>query len=30
VMHALPKHLTTMPNPCTGVPANPWCRAKKA
>ena len=20
----------TMPNPCVGVPANPWCRAKKA
>lgn len=26
-MHALPKarKLPTMPNPCTGVPANPWC-----
>ena len=30
VMHPLPKHLATMPNPCAGVPANPWCRAKKA
>ncbi len=27
VMHALPKaeKLPTMPNPCAGVPANPWC-----
>jgi hypothetical protein len=25
VMHPLPKKLTTMPNPCDGVPANPWC-----
>ncbi len=24
-MHALPKNLPTMPNPCAGVPANPWC-----
>ena len=30
VMQPLPKHLATMPNPCAGVPANPWCRAKKA
>jgi hypothetical protein len=30
VMHQLPKHLATMPNPCVGVPSNPWCRAKKA
>jgi hypothetical protein len=29
VMHALPK-LKTMPNPCAGVPANPWCRASSA
>jgi hypothetical protein len=29
VMHRLPKHLATMPNPCAGVPANPWCRAKQ-
>ena len=21
----LPKNLTTMPNPCAGVPTNPWC-----
>jgi hypothetical protein len=26
MMHALPSHLATMPNPCAGVPANPWCR----
>jgi hypothetical protein len=25
VMHPLPKHLPTMPVPCAGVPANPWC-----
>jgi hypothetical protein len=25
VMHALPKHLPTMPYPCMGVPSNPWC-----
>ncbi|MGO9819914.1 MAG: hypothetical protein ACLPTJ_04575 [Solirubrobacteraceae bacterium] len=25
VMHPLPKHLPTMPYPCTGVPSNPWC-----
>jgi hypothetical protein len=31
VMHPLPKHLKTMPNPCAGVPSNPWCgRARKA
>jgi hypothetical protein len=30
VMHPLPKHLQTMPNPCHGVPANPWCRRHKA
>jgi hypothetical protein len=29
IMHALPKHLATMPNPCAGVPANPWCPARK-
>ena len=29
VMRPGPKHLATMPNPCAGVPANPWCRAKK-
>jgi hypothetical protein len=26
VMHPLPKHLRSMPNPCAGVPSNPWCR----
>jgi len=26
VMHPLPKGLKTMPDPCKGVPANPWCR----
>ena len=25
VMHPLPQHLATMPNPCAGVPANAWC-----
>ena len=25
VMHALPKHLPSMPFPCQGVPSNPWC-----
>jgi hypothetical protein len=29
-MHALPANLKTMPNPCAGVPANPWCRASAA
>jgi hypothetical protein len=24
IMHRLPK-LPTMPNPCAGVPNNPWC-----
>lgn len=28
VMHPLPKHLVSMPNPCAGVPANPWCSRK--
>jgi hypothetical protein len=27
VMHPLPKGLPTMPKPCAGVPANPWCPA---
>ena len=27
VMHRLPRNLPTMPNPCRGVPANPWCPA---
>jgi hypothetical protein len=25
IMHPVPKQ-KTMPNPCVGVPANPWCR----
>jgi hypothetical protein len=25
IMHPLPSHLRTMPDPCAGVPANPWC-----
>jgi hypothetical protein len=31
VMHPLPaaSKLPTMPNPCKGVPANPWCPASK-
>ncbi len=28
-MHPLPKGLKTMPNPCKGVPKNPWCPARK-
>ena len=27
VMHRLPRHLPTMPDPCTGAPRNPWCPA---
>jgi hypothetical protein len=29
VMHPLPRGLTTMPNPCAGVPRNPWCPVRK-
>ena len=29
VMHKLPKDLKTMPNPCKGVPANPWCQTQQ-
>lgn len=30
VMHPLPtKNLKSMPNPCKGVPGNPWCPAKR-
>lgn len=29
VMHPLPKGLPTMPDPCSGVPANPWCSGGK-
>jgi hypothetical protein len=28
VMHPLPSGLKTMPHPCAGVPANPWCPAR--
>jgi hypothetical protein len=30
-MHSLPKakKLPTMPDPCSGVPVNPWCPARK-
>jgi hypothetical protein len=27
VMHPLPSHLATMPDPCADVPVNPWCPA---
>jgi hypothetical protein len=27
-LHAVPK-LPSMPNPCAGVPSNPWCKANK-
>jgi hypothetical protein len=27
VMHPLPKGIPTMPNPCAGVPSDPWCQA---
>jgi hypothetical protein len=30
IMHPLPDALKTMPDPCAGVPANPWCRASSA
>jgi hypothetical protein len=29
MMHPLPRHLKSMPNPCAGVPANPWCPARR-
>jgi hypothetical protein len=31
IMHPLPpaRELPTMPNPCAGVPANPWCPAPR-
>jgi hypothetical protein len=28
VMHPLPPGLPTMPNPCAGTPANPWCNGQ--
>ncbi len=30
VMHKLPRRLPTMPNPCAGVPTNPWCSGQKS
>jgi len=27
-MHPLPSGLATMPDPCSGVPANPWCNGQ--
>jgi hypothetical protein len=30
VTHPLPAGLPAMPNPCAGVPANPWCPATAA
>jgi hypothetical protein len=29
IMHPLPHDLPTMPDPCAGVPANPWCPARR-
>jgi hypothetical protein len=28
VMHPLPEGLPSMPDPCSGVPANPWCNGQ--
>jgi hypothetical protein len=28
IMHPLPRHLKSMPNPCAGVPKNAWCEPK--
>jgi hypothetical protein len=30
VMHPLPSNLPTMPDPCAGVPSNPWCSVAAA
>jgi hypothetical protein len=30
VMHPLPQNLATMPDPCVGVPVNPWCPGQSA
>lgn len=30
VMHPLPANLATMPDPCAGVPVNPWCPGLQA
>jgi hypothetical protein len=29
ILHPLPRGLPSMPNPCAGVPANPWCPGTK-
>jgi len=29
IMHPLPRNLKTMPDPCAGVPTNPWCPARR-
>jgi hypothetical protein len=29
IMHPLPRHLPTMPRPCSDVPVNPWCPAPR-
>jgi hypothetical protein len=29
IMHPLPKSLKSMPDPCAGVPANPWCSRRR-
>jgi hypothetical protein len=29
VMHSLPSGLKSLRNPCAGVPANPWCPARR-
>jgi hypothetical protein len=29
VIQPLPRDLKTMPHPCSGVPANPWCPVRK-
>jgi hypothetical protein len=29
IMHPLPTNLATMPNPCAGVPPNPWCSHRR-
>ncbi len=30
IMHPLPRGLPSMPNPCAGVPANPWCPGRRS
>jgi hypothetical protein len=29
IMHPLPAGLDSMPDPCAGVPSNPWCPARR-